>query len=71
LLWDFSLTTFILVSVKQLLADRAKGRADHLKNVATTQVRVVELERELKPVRETARRILTDKRRIHLRSASV
>jgi hypothetical protein len=34
------------------LADRAKGRIDLLKNAAATQLRVVELELELKQVRE-------------------
>jgi hypothetical protein len=42
------------ISVKQSLADRAKGRADLLKNAAATQLWVVELEHELKQVRETA-----------------
>jgi uncharacterized protein YbaP (TraB family) len=40
--------------VKQSRADRAKGRADLLKNAAATQLRVVELEQELKQVREMA-----------------
>jgi hypothetical protein len=40
--------------VKQSWADCAKGRADLLKNAAATQLRVVELEQELKQVRETA-----------------
>jgi uncharacterized protein YbaP (TraB family) len=40
--------------VKQSRADCAKGRADLLKNAAATQLRVVELEQELKQVREMA-----------------
>jgi septal ring factor EnvC (AmiA/AmiB activator) len=36
------------------LADRVKGRIDLLKNAATTQLRVAELEQELKEVREAA-----------------
>jgi hypothetical protein len=38
----------------QALADRAKGRANLLKNVAATHLRVVGLEEELKQVREAA-----------------
>jgi hypothetical protein len=38
--------------VKQSLADCAKGRADLLKNAAATQLRVVDLEWELKQVLE-------------------
>jgi hypothetical protein len=40
--------------VEQSLADRAKGRADLLRNVVATQLRVVRLEQELKQVREAA-----------------
>jgi hypothetical protein len=40
--------------LEQSLADRAKGRADLLKITATTQPRVVELEKELKQVCEAA-----------------
>jgi predicted nucleic acid-binding Zn-ribbon protein len=36
------------------LADRAKGRADLLKDVASKKQRIVDLERELKEVREAA-----------------
>jgi hypothetical protein len=38
----------------QALADRAKGRIDLLKNATATQLRVAELEQELKEVREAA-----------------
>jgi hypothetical protein len=38
--------------MKQSLADHAKGRADLLKNVAATQLRVVELEQEMAAVDE-------------------
>jgi predicted nucleic acid-binding Zn-ribbon protein len=38
----------------QSLADRAKGRADLLKDAATKEQRIVDLERELKEVREAA-----------------
>jgi hypothetical protein len=38
--------------LEQSLADRAKGRIDLLKNAATTQLRVADLEQELKEVRE-------------------
>jgi hypothetical protein len=44
--------------LEQLLADR---RADLLKNVATTQLRVVELEQELKQVREA---VVTDNKKL-------
>jgi hypothetical protein len=37
-----------------VLADRAKGRIDLLKNAEATQWRVTELEQELKQVREAA-----------------
>jgi hypothetical protein len=40
--------------LEQSLADRAKGRADLLRNVTATQLQVVRLERELKQVREVA-----------------
>jgi hypothetical protein len=53
--------TCFLVSVKQSLADRAKGRADLLKNAATMQLQVVELEQELKQVREM---VVADKKKI-------
>jgi cell division septum initiation protein DivIVA len=36
----------------QSLADRAKGRADLLKDAAAKEQRIVDLERELKEVRE-------------------
>jgi cell division septum initiation protein DivIVA len=36
----------------QSLADRAKGRADLLKDAAAKEQRIVDLERELKDVRE-------------------
>jgi cell division septum initiation protein DivIVA len=38
----------------QSLADRAKGRADLLKDAAAKEQRIVDLERELKEVREVA-----------------
>jgi predicted nucleic acid-binding Zn-ribbon protein len=38
----------------QSLADRAKGRADLLKDAASKKQRIVDLERELKEVREAA-----------------
>jgi DNA repair exonuclease SbcCD ATPase subunit len=38
----------------QSLAERAKGRADLLKNVTEKEQRIVNLERELKEVREVA-----------------
>jgi hypothetical protein len=44
--------------LEQLLADR---RADLLKNVATTQLRVVELEQELKQVHEA---VVTDNKKL-------
>jgi hypothetical protein len=37
--------------LEQSLADRAKGRINLLKNAAATQLRVAELEQELKQVR--------------------
>jgi hypothetical protein len=40
--------------LEQSLADRAKGRADLLKNAAAMQLRVVGLEEELKQVCEAA-----------------
>jgi hypothetical protein len=40
--------------VEQSLADHAKSRADLLRSAATTQLRVVRLEQELKQVREAA-----------------
>jgi septal ring factor EnvC (AmiA/AmiB activator) len=38
----------------QTLAERAKGRADLLKNAMEKEQRIVDLERELKEVREAA-----------------
>jgi hypothetical protein len=38
----------------QSLADKAKGRADLLKDAAAKEHRIVDLERELKEVREAA-----------------
>jgi regulator of sigma D len=38
----------------QSLEDRAKGRADLLKDAAAKEQRIVDLERELKEVREAA-----------------
>jgi hypothetical protein len=38
--------------LEQSLAEHAKGRVDLLKNAAATQLRVAELEQELKEVRE-------------------
>jgi cell division septum initiation protein DivIVA len=38
----------------QSLVDRAKGRADLLKDAAAKEQRIVDLERELKEVREAA-----------------
>jgi hypothetical protein len=38
----------------QSLAERTKGRADLLKHAAEKEQRIVDLERELKEVRETA-----------------
>jgi cell division septum initiation protein DivIVA len=43
-----------LVVPWQSLAERAKGRADLLKNAAEKEQRIVDLERELKEVREAA-----------------
>jgi cell division septum initiation protein DivIVA len=38
----------------QLLVERAKGRADLVKDAAVKEQRVIDLERELKEVREAA-----------------
>jgi hypothetical protein len=38
----------------QSLAERAKGRADLLKDAAAKEQRIIDLERELKEVREAA-----------------
>jgi hypothetical protein len=43
-----------LVVLWQSLAERAKGRADLLKNATEKEQRIVDLERELKEVREAA-----------------
>jgi hypothetical protein len=43
-----------LVVLWQSLAESAKGRADLLKNAAEKEQRIVDLERELKEVREAA-----------------
>jgi hypothetical protein len=40
--------------LQQSLAECAKGRVDLLNNVVATQLRVAELEQELKEVREAA-----------------
>jgi hypothetical protein len=40
--------------LEQSLADCVKGRADLLRNATATQLRVVELEQELKKIREAA-----------------
>jgi hypothetical protein len=40
--------------LEQSLADRAKGRIDLLKNAAAMQLRVVEIQQELKKVCEAA-----------------
>jgi cell division septum initiation protein DivIVA len=45
----------------QSLASRAKGRADLLKDAAAKEKRIIDLERELKEVREAA---TTDKKKL-------
>jgi predicted nucleic acid-binding Zn-ribbon protein len=40
--------------LRQSLADRAKGRVDLLKDATAKEQRIVDLERELKEVREAA-----------------
>jgi cell division septum initiation protein DivIVA len=45
----------------QSLADRAKGQANLLKDAAAKEQRIVDLERELKEVREAA---ATDKKKL-------
>jgi regulator of sigma D len=45
----------------QSLADRAKGRADLLENATEKEQRIIDLERELKEVREAA---TTEKKRL-------
>jgi uncharacterized coiled-coil DUF342 family protein len=46
------LTSFIVLW--QSLVDRAKSRADLLKNASTKEQRIIDLEQELKQVREAA-----------------
>jgi hypothetical protein len=43
-----------LVVLWQSLAERAKGRADLLRDAAARDLRIIDLERELKKVREAA-----------------
>jgi hypothetical protein len=47
--------------LRQSLAERAKGRADLLKHAKEKEQRIVDLERELKEVREAA---TADKKRL-------